>query len=273
MVRMMDLGMPYLLETPGVEDACREAHRLGLAFVELNASFPACDTGRVDAARLRELCEQYGIYMTLHAAESCDPFAVNVAVRAAWLKALEDELRLAVTVGMPIVNLHLASGVYVTLPDRRVFLNAYYWDEYLRCVQALRDMAEHCLTGTGTRLCIENLDGFMPHEVEALETCLLASPVIGLTLDIGHAHAANGADEAFYQRHLDKLWHMHVHDAKGSHPHLPLGEGEIDLPARLSLARRCGARAVLETKTLAALETSLRYLHASDLVMEKGASC
>ncbi len=271
-MRKMDFGMPYLLETPDVEDACREARRLGLAFVELNASFPACDTGRVDAARLRALCERYGIYMTLHAAESCDPFAVNSGVRAAWLKALEDELRLAVEVGMPIVNLHLASGVYVTLPDRRVFLNAYYRKEYLSCVQTFRDMAERCLAGTGTRLCIENLNGFMPHEIEALENCLLASPVIGLTLDIGHAHAANGADEAFYQRHLDKLWHMHVHDAKGSHPHLPLGEGEIDLSTRLSLAQRCGARAVLETKTLAVLETSLRFLHASGLIMEKSAS-
>lgn len=42
--------------------------------------------------------------------------------------------------------------------------------------------------------------------------------------------------------------------------HLALGDGEIDLENRLSLARRLGCRCVLETKTIRALKSSVQWL-------------
>ena len=38
----MTFGMPFLLDTATLEDACRLCRELGLSFVELNANFPAC---------------------------------------------------------------------------------------------------------------------------------------------------------------------------------------------------------------------------------------
>lgn len=42
--------------------------------------------------------------------------------------------------------------------------------------------------------------------------------------------------------------------------HLALGDGEIDLENRLSLAHRLGCRCVLETKTIRALKSSVQWL-------------
>ena len=66
----------------------------------------------------------------------------------------------------------------------------------------------------------------------------------------------------FLLEHEDKLIHFHIHDGTEAPPrnHLALGDGEIDLPARLSLARRRGARCVLETKTVEALKRSVGWL-------------
>jgi sugar phosphate isomerase/epimerase len=54
---------------------------------------------------------------------------------------------------------------------------------------------------------------------------------------IGHSHGVNGIDEEFINRHIDRLYHRHVHDGKGKENHLPLGVGEINIMERLSLAK------------------------------------
>ncbi len=255
----MDFGLPYLLEKPSIEDTCRLAQELGLAFVELNACFPACAPEQLRIPPLRALSSRYGVYFTLHAHEECDPFCLEENVRLAWLASLRHALALAVRLDMPTVNMHLAKGVYVTLPEERVYLYARYEERYHSHLQELRALAEHVLIGSGTRLCIENTGGFMPHELAALDF-LLESPVIGLTLDIGHDHGAGSIDLPYYEQHPSKLWHMHVHDGVGNHPHKALGDGEIDWKARLALGDRCGARAVLETKTVDALRRSVDVL-------------
>ena len=56
--------------------------------------------------------------------------------------------------------------------------------------------------------------------------------------------------------------HFHLHDGTETPPrnHLALGDGEIDLMARLQLAESKNARCVLETKTIDALERSVAWL-------------
>ena len=86
------------------------------------------------------------------------------------------------------------------------------------------------------------------------------SILFGLTLDIGHSHGVEDTDEPFFSRHDDRLIHMHGHDGAGKKNHLALGDGEIDLRERLAWAKRREARVVLETKTIAALRTSVARL-------------
>lgn len=253
----MDFGMPFLLENKTIEECAALCQRLRLSFVELNANFPACQS--LEAKRLRGISERYGIYFTLHIEEECDPFTFNRQVRAAWLETVRGAIRLAKETSMPIVNMHLSKGVYITLPDQRVFLYRKYAGEYEAAVRTFRQTVEEAIGDSGVRLCLENTNGFAPHELDALET-LLESPVFGLTLDIGHSHGVGDMDITFYEKHADRLMHMHGHDALGEKNHLALGDGEIDLKGRFAWARRSGARVVLETKTIAALETSVSRL-------------
>ncbi len=255
----MDFGMPYLLELHTIEDCCALARELRLNFVELNANFPGCLTEKLDPAALHGLARQYGLYFTLHIEEECDPFTFNSAVRAAWLRSTRHALELAVALSMPIVNMHFPRGVYITLPERKVYLYEQCGEDFQAALTAFRSMCEEALLSTSTRIAIENTDGWKTHEQRAIAD-LLESPVFGLTLDIGHCHGAGNADEPFFRDRSDRLIHMHGHDALGRKNHLPLGDGEIDLRARFAWACENNARIVLETKTIQALRTSVQRL-------------
>ena len=255
----MDFGMPYLLEMQSIEECCALAHELGLQFVELNANFPDCLLEKLDPAELYQLKCRYGLYFTLHLEEECDPFAFNAAVRGAWLKSVRHGLSIATALQMPIINMHLPRGVYITLPDCKVFLYDKYEEAFYAALSEFRAMCEEALTGAATRIAIENTNGWKAHDQRAIEY-LLESPVFGLTLDIGHSHGVEDTDEPFFSRHDDRLIHMHGHDGAGKKNHLALGDGEIDLRGRFAWAKRREARVVLETKTIAALRTSVARL-------------
>ena len=74
--------------------------------------------------------------------------------------------------------------------------------------------------------------------------------------------ATGEKDVPFILEHANRLAHFHIHDGKEQPPknHLALGDGEIDLSARLRLAGEKHCRCVLETKTVQALETSVARL-------------
>lgn len=256
---MMHFGMPYLLEMQSIEECCELAASLELQFVELNANFPICQVEKLDPARLVQLKQRYGLYFTLHLEEECDPFTFNAAVRGAWLKTARQALQLAAALEMPIVNMHFPHGIYITLPDRKTYLYDQYRGDFRSALADFRQLCEKLLIGTETRLCIENTNGWKPHECAAIEY-LLESDVFGLTLDIGHSHGVGNTDEPFFRTHDDRLWHMHGHDARGAKNHLALGDGEIDLAERFTWAMRRNARVVLETKTIAALRQSMAKL-------------
>ena len=255
----MDFGMPYLLEMHSIEECCVLAHDLGLQFVELNANFPDCLVEKLDPAQLHQLSRKYGLYFTLHIEEECNPFTFNTAVKNAWMKSIRHALDIAAALQMPIVNMHFPKGDFITLPDRRVYLYDYYAEEFKDALAEFRAMCGNALTGTSTRIAVENTNGWKEYEQRAIEF-LLESPVFGLTLDIGHSHGVGDVDEPFFRQHDEKLIHMHGHDGLGKKNHLALGDGEIDLAGRFAWAKRRNARVVLETKTIAALRTSVQRL-------------
>jgi sugar phosphate isomerase/epimerase len=99
----------------------------------------------------------------------------------------------------------------------------------------------------------------MDFTMEGIEV-LLGSKVFGLTFDIGHNHSINAVDESFINKHINKLCHMHIHDAIGSKNHLALGNGEINIKEKLNLAKEHNCTCVLETKTIKGLKESVRNL-------------
>ena len=259
----MLFGMPTLIEYETVEENLALCRRLGLDFIELNMNLPQYRTQalREDLDYYRRLSEEAGVFFTLHLDENLNFADFNPLVREAYLQTAAEAIRIAKELPMPVVNLHMPTGVHFTLPDRKVYLleakAAYFTD----AVKAFRDLCEREIGDADIKICIENTDGWRDFQKTAVET-LLASPCFALTWDIGHSHAAGDVDEPFLLSHRDRLAHFHLHDAKGKRNHLALGTGEIDLAARFRIAAEQNCRCVIETKTAAAMEQSVRYLKA-----------
>ena len=140
-----------------------------------------------------------------------------------------------------------------------MFLFNQYNSIYIAKLKEFRDLCEKSIGDSNIKICIENCSGYMKFEMEGIEL-LLESSAFALTFDIGHSHSGNGIDEPFINKHIDRLYHMHAHDAMGRQNHLPLGTGEIDLAERFSLAREHICRVVLEIKTIEGLIQSVNNL-------------
>lgn len=256
----MDFGMPTLIELPEIPDCAALCRQLGLQFVELNMNLPQYQVNALDEDQLLRTAKRENIYYTVHLDETLDPCNFNPWVAEAWTKTVLETIGLAKRLGAPVLNMHLNRGVYFTLPDRKVFL---YEQEQDRCLSALRDFrdrAAYAVGASGIRLCIENTEGYDPPFLEKSLDLLLESPAFALTLDVGHDACIGGADLPRILARASRLTHMHLHDSTGSNAHLPLGDGGLDIPAMLDLARRQNCRVVLETKTVAGLKKSAAWL-------------
>jgi sugar phosphate isomerase/epimerase len=88
---------------------------------------------------------------------------------------------------------------------------------------------------------------------------LIERPHIVMTYDIGHDYSF-GNDREFIIEHLDKIRHMHIHDAIGEDHHLALGSGEMQLERYIGFAKNYKVRCVIEAKTIEALQQSVKEL-------------
>lgn len=254
------VGMPFLIETKTVEEAVQLCSSLDMAFVELNMNFPQCQLSKLSSDPLNRMKKDYGIYFSIHVDENFNAFDFNPKVREAYLNTMLETIELAKEIGAPIINMHLAKGILVTLPGSKVFLFQQFEAHYRKCLQIFRKTCKTAIGSAPVKICVENTNGFMDHERSAI-AYLLESDCFGLTLDIGHSHAAGGVDLDFYKMYETRLLHMHAHDAVGKNHHLALGDGEMDWRSCIQLASKRRTRIVLETKTIAALKKSVRVFN------------
>ena len=259
-------GMPTLIEFDTIDENLALCRELGLGFIELNMNLPQFQTEelRRDIEKYRRITAETGVFFTLHLDENLNFADFNPLVREAYLQTTEEAISVAKKLQMPVINLHMPQGVHFTLPDKKVYLFDAYRDDFMASVRRFRDLCEREVGGADVKICVENTDGYRDFQKEAIET-LLESPCFALTWDIGHSYAAGERDKDFLLGHRDRLAHFHLHDAVGKSNHLALGTGEIDLPARLKLAKENNCRCVIETKTAAALRQSTDYLRRLSL--------
>lgn len=258
-MKNIDFGMPTLIETSSIEDCVILCKELGLDFIELNMNLPQYQIEAIKTEQLRSICENEKIYFTIHLDENLNVCDFNSEVAAAYSRTVLSAIEIAKQLKIPVLNMHMPNGVYFTLPTEKVFLFHQYKDIYMKKLKKFRDICEKAIGDSNIKICIENCDGYKDFAMEGIEL-LLESQVFALTLDIGHSYCAGSIDEAFINKHLDRLYHMHIHDAKGNKNHLPLGTGEINLCDKLILASEHNCRAVLETKTVKGLEQSAEKL-------------
>ena len=257
----MICGMPTLIELKNLEENMQLCRRLGLQFVELNMNLPQYQLNNLENIdELKRIKERFGLSYTVHLDENLNISDFNPLIASAYVKTVERVIAVAKKMDIPILNMHMNHGIYVTLPDKKVKLFEKYKETYLDSMVRFRDLCEKAIGNADICICIENTDGFLDYEKEAMEL-LLKSNVFALTWDIGHSNSCGNIDESFIRKHENRLKHFHIHDGNSQSNHLTLGVGEIDLQQRLTVARKNQCRCVIETKTVDSLENSVKWLN------------
>lgn len=258
-MKLHNCGMPTLIETHTLEECAKLCAELGLDFIELNMNLPQYQLPKINVDYFKSIADKYGIYYTIHLDENLNISDFNTYVAEAYIKTVADTIKIAKQLDIKVLNMHMAKGVYFTLPDRKVLLFSEYKEQYLKSIVKFRNMCESAIGGNDIKICIENCDGYEDFQKEAIKL-LLESKVFGLTFDVGHNYGIGGTDEEFIMRHKARLNHMHLHDAKGRKNHLALGTGEMDIEEYINLANEQNSRVVLETKTIDGLKQSVEWL-------------
>lgn len=259
-------GMPTLVECKDIYECIEVAGRCGLDFIEINTSFPVYQPTALDTARLRELARAKGMFYTIHADEQLNPFDFDATVSACYFEVMRKHIRFAKAIDARVINMHLLKGVYVTLPGKVILLTDVYSGEYMKRVREFISLCEEEIGDAPLRICIENVDSnpFTSSQREAL-ALFMASPVFGLTYDVGHDLCLGGKDRDIYDTYSDKLMHMHLHDSDGKHAHLPLGSAQVDVSRMLDMIKDKGS-CLIEVKTVEGLCESVDYLKTLGLM-------
>lgn len=188
----MQFGMPMLIEIRSIEETAALCRELGLKFIELNMNLPE--------------------YHSIHLDENLNPCDFNERVSAAYTETVMQTIAVAKRLNVLILKVHLTSGVYFTLPEKKAFLFEEYTDDYLKRLTAFRDVCTAAIGNANIEIRVAS--SFAKKGL----TLLLESPAFGLTFDVGHNAAADYSDEPTIMENADRLMHFHIHDAKGRNP-------------------------------------------------------
>ena len=182
-MKLTNYGMPTLIETSTLEECAKLCAELGLDFIELNMNMPQYQLDKINVDYFKSIADKYGIYYTIHLDENLNVSDFNPYVAQAYSKTVEDTIEIAKLLDAKVVNMHMARGVYFTLPDRKVYLFSEYKEQYLKSIVAFRNMCETAIGDTDIKICIENCDGYEDFQEETIEL-LLKSDVFALTFDV-----------------------------------------------------------------------------------------
>ena len=257
---MLKYGAPTMVEMETLEQAVNVCAELNLNFLELNINFPQYTLNRLNVEKLRNIAQENDIFYTLHLDDEMSIADFNPYIAESYCRTVYDAIALSKDLGIRKLNMHLSRGAKYTLPDRVIYFFEAYEEEYLARILAFREECAKRIGDSGIVICVENTAGFLPFQKKAVEL-LLESPVFGLTFDIGHNYCSGNMDEDFILSHKDRLQHFHIHDCvEGRKDHRTLGTGVLDVKRYLALAEELGCTAVVETKTVESLKTSMDWI-------------
>jgi sugar phosphate isomerase/epimerase len=184
-------------------------------------------TGESPVALARQ-ADDLGLVLTVHAASyDLNPTSSNRGIARESILQIEASLSTAAELGAKLAVVH--PGRRSSSRDRL----EDFWPKLVSWVASLDQVADHLGVEVGLEL-MENRpkEIFMlpEHAVKLMEN---AWKKIQLTIDVAHMNTYGDATR--YLRDLNPDWiaHVHLSDNAPWQTHLPLGTGELDIPAVL----------------------------------------
>lgn len=262
-------GMPTLIEQSGIEENIKLCKMLGLDFIQLNMNMPDYQPNDLDVEKLTFLMNKHNIFYTVHMPEELDIANFNDKIRKANIEVLCDVIELSKQLKIPIINMHMNMGIYFTLPTERIYLYEKYGSSYMKKINIFGDLVEKLLKGSNIKLSIENTGIYdIDYITKAVDNLIKKESII-LTWDIGHDYSSGNKDEIYIRSNINKIKHMHIHDAIGEKNHLPAFSGEIDIKEKLEVGMINNSTCVLETKTIKGLKESIYNLQAKGVAIRR----
>lgn len=255
---IMKLGMPALIEFNTIEENIELCKELELNFIELNMNFPYNMIDNIKASYLRKLSDRFEF--TMHMPDDADIASFYKDVRCGYLKLFLDTIEWAKEAKVNILNMHIPKGAHMTLPDKKVYINEKYSEEYIQnfieSIKIISDLASKY----GILICIENSSNFELNYVQKILDKVLLLDNIFLTWDVGHDYISNYSDKKVLMKYMNKIRHMHLHDAKQSKDHLILSVGELNIKECINFACEHNLTTLIEVKSKDALVKSVQNI-------------
>jgi len=259
-------GMPSLIEFKSLEENIGLCNKLGLKFIELNMNLPQFQVPHMLRKEFRNSVKNSDLFFTLHLQEEINIADFNEKIKEAYVETVCDAIEVAKECEMPILNMHMNSGIYFTLPNKKEYLFEQYSQSYMDNIKKFAEIISKKLKGAPIKICIENTGNYDKLFITNAVSELLRYDCFRLTWDIGHDHSSGNKDAPFILKNIKYLQHMHIHDAIKKENHLPAFTGEIDMKSKLEIAKKYNCRCVLETKTVYGLEKSVKALKKINLL-------
>ncbi len=245
-----------------MRECAKLCSKLGLDFIELNMCLPQFQTENLGVEFLCELSEEYNIYYTIHLDDTNTPCDSNPKISKVYTDTVLETINITKQLNIPILNMHLELGTHFTLPDQKVLLFEEYKETYLGKLTVFRDACQQAIGDSDIKICVENTRAFCHSIGKEILSLLLKSPVFALTFDTGQDASNDFKQRLVINTHIDRLTHMHLHDALSSErkDHLPFGDGELNLLDYQKLADKHNSRIVVEVKTIEGLKKSVQWI-------------
>jgi sugar phosphate isomerase/epimerase len=243
-----------------VREAVDFAVESGIGALELDGRHLWQDhLSRGEIRHMKSQAARHGIQYSIHHPQATFPATHDPERRARHDAEMEGTMRLAHDLGSRVIVLHLGGIDYPGVEAARA-------SEQVR-LEAVENAAEFLLRAApkaeayGVTIAVENLlnrPGDVTRTYAELADVVrrLDSPVVGITLDTGHAQRTEGIDSAF-ETFREDLRHLHVHDCVDGVDHHELGRGDLDLARYEEILRARPVLLVLEVGkgAVLALET------------------
>jgi len=245
----MKYGMPTLVTFDNIDENVIFAENNNLDFIELNMDLPYCQD--ISDGKLKK----YDIEFTMHISEEINVGELNESLRTSYLNEAIRQIELGIKNDVKKFNLHIDSGVYFTLPDKKFFLNEKFIDTYIYQLNESCKVLNEFAKDNNISINFENtkIHEFTNNAIQIINQY----KYLGYTLDIGH-NEKNG--NKAYPKFLEsnKIRHIHLHDYDGKTDHLTIGKGVIDLEKYKEVLEN--NYIVIEIKVEDELTNSINYL-------------